>query len=361
MADKSIFKFSLLEGDALTVLNDFDNNTFHCAITSPPYWGQRDYGEEGQLGQEETPEEYVENLVAILEGVRRTLRKDGTFWLNIGDGYCKKSIKKSGLKPQDLIGIPWMVAFALRKAGWYLRSDIIWKKTNPQPESVKNRPSKSYEHLFLLTKSKKYFYDAEAIKVPQKEISIRRALSTNKVKKRKDYQDPNYAISGASQDKTYNKMKKIIKDLWQSVPEEQRLSNYIKRNKRDIWEVSTANGSLKHFAIYPVALIEPCLLAGTSSGGCCPQCKIPWVRIIDPINKLWKSNCDCGEDDSQECLVLDPFNGTGTTGDACKRHHRKYVGIDVSSKYIDYTRDSLVGRDDFAFYSEAGSIQEIVA
>jgi len=359
MSDEQIFKFKLIVGDTLTSLRDFDDNTFHCAITSPPYWDQRDYGEKEQLGQEETPEEYVANLVAISEEVRRTLRKDGTFWLNIGDGYCKKAIKGSSLKPQDLLGIPWMVAFAMRDAGWYLRCDVIWQKTNPMPESVKNRPSKSYEHLFLFSKNKKYFYDYEAIKEPQKEISIRRAYSKNRVKKRKDYQDDNYAISGKSQDKTYEKMRKIIDDLKEGLSDDEKLSDHIKRNKRDIWEVATANSKIKHFAIYPIDLIKPCLMAGTSSGGCCSQCKTPWVRKKSNILE-WESGCDCLDGLAQECLVLDPFNGTGTTGHVCKHYHRKYVGIDISSKYISYTREALGGDDYAKFQREVNSIAEIV-
>ena len=231
------FKCKLLLGDTKKVLKDCPDNTFHCSITSPPYWGQRDYKTLGQLGQEDTPEQYVDNLVTICKEVKRVLRSEGTFWLNIGDGYCKKSIKSSNLKQQDLIGIPWMVAFALRKDGWYLRCDIIWKKENPQPESVTNRPSKSHEHLFLFAKSKKYFYDAEAIKEPQKEISIRRAFSKNKVEQRKDFGDNNYAISGESQDKTYAKMRARIKTG------EEMLCN-----KKDVWSLPTASSKFKHFA-----------------------------------------------------------------------------------------------------------------
>ncbi len=339
------FKYKLLLGDTKNALKNCPNNIFHSSVTSPPYWGQRDYRTVGQLGQENTPEEYVDNLVDICKEVKRVLRSDGTFWLNIGDGYCKKTMKSSSLKQQDLIGVPWMVAFALRKDGWYLRSDVIWQKTNPMPESVNNRPSKSYEHLFLFAKSKKYFYDAEAIKVPQEEISIRRAFSKNKVEKRKDFGDNNYAISGKSQNKTYEKMRRDI-----------ALGEIPYRNKRDVWTMATADSKLKHFAIYPEGLVEPCILAGTSSKGCCPKCKAPWIRKKD-VTK-WKASCNCREKGIQECLVLDPFNGSGTTGMVCIDLHRKYIGVDISSVYLKDTRQYFVEKETFS--KEVDFLSDIV-
>ena len=325
-----LFKFKLLKGSAETVLKSIPDNTFHMCVTSPPYWQQRDYQAEGQLGQESTPEEYVEKLVAICREVRRVLRDDGTFWLNIGDGYCSKSIKESGLKPKDLVGIPWAVAFALRKDGWYLRSDIIWKKKNPMPESTRSRPSKSHEHLFLLSKSEKYFYDAEAIAEPQKEISIKRAFSKNSVDKRKDANSNEYAISGKSQDKTYEKLRKTISNL---APGEVPTCN-----KKDVWTLATADNKIQHFAMYPERLVEPCIFAGSSEKGCCPKCQSPWVR---EDKKNWSPSCECGETETVGCMILDPFNGSGTTGRVCKNFNRKYVGIDVSDKYLKYARDSF--------------------
>jgi DNA modification methylase len=327
------FKYKFLAGDSKDALKQIANNTFHMAVTSPPYWAQRDYKVAGQLGQEETVEEYVENLVSICREVRRVLREDGTFWLNIGDGYCKKRMKQYKLKQGDLLGVPWKVAFALRDDGWYLRSDIIWHKSNPQPESQRTRPSKSHEHLFLFAKSEKYFYDAEAIAVPQKEISVRRAFSKNNVKERKDHQDDNYAISGKSQDKTYEKMRKMIEDLG---PDEVPTCN-----KRDVWELATANNKIKHFAMYPEELVEPCILAGTSLKGCCPKCKTQWIRTKKD-KKKWRPDCTCGESDTQACLVLDPFNGSGTTGRVCLKHDRKYVGVDISDEYLKYARDTFI-------------------
>ena len=325
------FKCKLLLGDAISVLKNIPENTFHMAVTSPPYWDQRDYQVKGQLGQEETPEEYVDSLVAICREVRRTLRPEGTFWLNIGDGYCKKSLKSSNLKQKDLVGIPWAVAFALRKDGWYLRSDIIWKKTNPMPESQRTRPSKSHEHLFILAKSEQYFHDAEAIAEEQKPISVKRAFSKNRVSERKDANSNEYAISGASQDKTYQKMQKMLGTMG---------DGYIPLcNKKDVWEIATADNKIKHFAMYPDELVKPCILAGSSSKGCCPKCQAPWSR---EWLKEWKPICDCGETGVNECIVLDPFNGSGTTGRVCRGFHRKYVGIDISEEYLSYARESLI-------------------
>jgi DNA modification methylase len=339
------FQCKLFGGDTAQIIRPWPDNIFHCAITSPPYWLQRDYDVIGQLGDENTPEEYVDHLISICKEVKRVLRNDGTFWLNIGDNYCKKSLQSSNLKRQDLVGIPWMVAFALRKDGWYLRSDIIWYKTNPQPESVTTRPSKTHEHIFLLTKTDQYFYDAESIKEPQKEISIRRAFSKNAVHKRKDFNNDNYAISGASQDKTYAKMRtKII------------AGETMLRNKRDVWEMATADNTFHHFAIYPEHLVEPCLLAGTSSKGCCPKCKAPWIRTKDITQ--WEPSCNCQIANIEECIVLDPFNGSGTTGRVCMTWHRKYVGVDINEEYITETRD-LFAKQDIS-YVEADSLLDLL-
>ena len=339
------FKFKLLLGNSKDVLKNIPDNIFHCSVTSPPYWGQRDYKVEGQLGQESTPEEYVKNLVDIMLEVRRVLREDGTLWLNIGDGFCHKEIKKSHIKQGDLIGVPWMVAFSMRKSGWYLRSDIIWKKTNPMPESVNNRPSKSHEHLFLFSKSNKYFYDSEAIAEPQKEISIRRAFSKNNVEKRKDFNDNNYAISGDSQNKTYDTMRKKIEN-----------GILPKCNKKDVWEIATACNKSNHFAIYPERLIDPCILAGSSKKGCCPKCKEQWKRIGK--ENEWKSGCDCKINETKPCVILDPFNGSGTTGIVCKSLGRNYVGIDISKNYINESRINIINND--IFCNESKNLEEII-
>lgn len=207
-------------GDCLEVMKAIPDESINCCITSPPYWGLRDYGIKGQFGLEETPEKYIEDLVNIFREIKRILSPNGTVWLNLGDTYISKG----------LVGIPWGVAFALRSDGWFLRSDIIWHKLNPMPESVTDRPAKSHEYIFLLTKSEKYWYDYKAILVPQKEISLRRAFSTNYLKERKDFNNPNYAISSKAQNKTYEKLRERIKSGEESIG----------RNKRTVWEVNTA-------------------------------------------------------------------------------------------------------------------------
>ena len=261
--------FELLQGDCLQQLATLPAASVQCCVTSPPYWGLRDYGTAGQLGLEATPDEYVANMVAVFRAVRRVLRDDGTLWLNLGDSYAgsgpsgasyqsettkrregmdtdgafrisktlgqrgltyaeKKPIPPPGLKPKDLVGIPWRVAFALQADGWYLRQDIIWHKPNPMPESVTDRCTKAHEYIFLLAKSTRYYYDADAIAEPQADISIRRAFSTNNVSERKDANDDVYAISGKSQDETYARMRESI-----AAGDEQL------RNKRSVWSVTT--------------------------------------------------------------------------------------------------------------------------
>jgi len=226
--------WEIKQGDAIEVLKTIPDQSINTCVTSPPYWGLRDYGIDGQVGIEETPEEYVAKMVEVFREVKRVLRKDGTLWLNLGDSYagnCSQASnngragfgnprerlvnrKGKGLKPKDLVGIPWRVALALQADGWYLRSDIIWHKPNPIPESVKDRPTKAHEYIFLLSKSPKYYYDYEAIKEP---VTSRQLRST--------------------------------------------------RNKRSVWTVPTRPFPEAHFATFPPELIEPCVLAGCPIGG----------------------------------------------------------------------------------------------
>lgn len=274
---------TIIQGDARLELAAFSENTFQCCVTSPPYWGLRDYDTEGQIGAEERLEDYIENLVNIFRQVRRVLRNDGTLWLNIGDSYTsgnrtwrdadKKNVARAmsyrpptpdGLKPKDLIGVPWRVAFALQADGWYLRADIIWHKPNCQPESVKDRPTRAHEYIFLLSKSERYYYDYEAIKEP--------ALSEN--------------------GKTKNK-----RTLWPTDGEE------------SIWNINTEPFNGAHFAVFPKALVKPCLLAGSQPGS----------------------------------FVLDPFFGSGTTGEVCVETGRQCVGIELNSRYIEIARRRLSG------------------
>lgn len=357
---------TLYQGDALETLRRLPDGSVHTCVTSPPYWGLRDYGVEGQIGLEETPEEYVEKLVAIFREVRRVLRDDGTLWLNLGDSYAskpcggighnakvgntKKAIQKSagvpaGLKPKDLVGIPWRVAFALQADGWYLRSDIIWNKPNAMPESVKDRPTKAHEYIFLLAKSPRYYYDADAIREPM-------------VKGDANSGAKNYGrINGAE----------FRDDSTQS-----RKDNPLGRNKRTVWTVSTKPFKGAHFAVFPPDLIEPCILAGSPEKAC-PHCGAPWEREverepqfktrIDAIGrrtgkaldsdyrgigcyraefKGWKPTCQCnGNDGSGHGIVLDPFFGSGTTGLVAQKHGRKWIGIELNPEYIRISRERL--------------------
>ena len=256
-------------GDCLEVLKTLPDESVHCCITSPPYYALRDYGVDGQIGREATPKEYISRLTEVFTEVRRVLRSDGTLWLNISDTYAGKgnqgsyvdaknpkgrngqavalNYKVEGCKPKDMIGIPWMLAFALRDFGYYLRSDIIWHKTNCLPESVKDRPSKCYEHIFLLSKSPKYYYDYKAIQEPIKEVTAARYTRGRSGKAK---------YSGAQASQGIDRKTDAVTD------ESRRF-----KRKRDVWEVSTNTFRMnEHFAMYPEKLIEPCILAGSKAG-----------------------------------------------------------------------------------------------
>ena len=284
-----------------------------CVVTSPPYYGLRDYGIDGQIGLEESPEEYVNTMVKVFREVWRVLKPTGSVWLNLGDSYynyrpgngakypkqsvsntrqdlptnsSKRANKLEGLKEKDLVGIPWKVAFALQADGWYLRSDIIWSKPNPMPESVHDRPTKAHEYIFLLTKSPKYYYDADAIR----EITGKEASWDN------------YGGKGMIDHPTGPGRKQI--DLTMGTSQKKAMP-YIShpngRNKRSVWTINTQPYSEAHFATFPEKLIEPCILAG------CPE----------------------------DGVVLDPFVGSGTTAAVAQKHGRKSVGVDLNKEYID--------------------------
>jgi DNA modification methylase len=296
---------TLLTGDCREVLKTRPSASVHCCITSPPYWGLRSYGmgaDSGELGLEATPQEYVNNMVAVCKEVKRVLRADGTLWLNLGDsyagggrgsGYSDKqdsnggtvgmppSIIPTGCKPKDLVGIPWMVAVALRADGWYLRQDIIWAKPNPMPESVTDRCTKSHEHVFLLSISSKYYYDAAAIQEPAA-YDGRKDTVMHGGKK-----DPaGYTGVGAEQSMQTNGHER-----WQLDKDGNRV-----RNKRDVWTVPTFPYKGSHFATFPPALIRPMVLAGCPQGG----------------------------------TILDPFGGSGTTGEVAESEGRNAILIDLN-------------------------------
>jgi DNA modification methylase len=306
-------------GDALIELRKLPDKSIHCCVTSPPYWGLRDYGVLGQLGLERTPEEYVAKLVEAFREVRRVLKKDGTLWLNLGDSYNGSgkggdklgnegkqtsntgsiSVKDrkteiSSLKPKDLVGIPWRVAFALQADGWYLRQDIIWSKPNPMPESVTDRCTKAHEYIFLLAKSQKYYYDAGAIKEPAIYAGDNRKSRAQENHKRM----PTEKISGIrprKQDELGKRTYVGFNDRYFNSP------GLEQRNRRSVWTITTKPFKDAHFATFPPDLVEPMIKAGCPTGG----------------------------------IVLDPFFGAGTTGFVAKQLGRDFIGIELNHKYCD--------------------------
>lgn len=289
-------------GDCRTVLRELPAGSFHTCVTSPPYFGLRDYGVDGQIGLEQTVADYVTGLAEVFATVRRVLRDDGTLWLNLGDSYNaynanrgastsfsdgtagrdhpkhERGLTDPALKNKDLIGIPWRVAFALQADGWYLRQDIIWHKPNPMPESVRDRCTKAHEYLFLLSKSARYYFDSAAMQEP--------------------------AAKGAA-GSTFNKGKTATHQLGRSSEKERTES--ATRNRRSVWSVSTKPFRGAHFATFPPDLIEPCVLAGCPEGG----------------------------------TVLDPFSGAGTTGLVALKHNRRYLGIELNPEYAQMSIDRI--------------------
>jgi DNA modification methylase len=349
-------------------------------VTSPPYWGLRDYGVEGQIGLEPTPEAYVERLVEVFREVRRVLRDDGTLWLNLGDSYngsggaggdyasggLKAGQPKypgrriSALKPKDLVGIPWRVAFALQEDGWYLRSDVIWSKSNPMPESVTDRPTRSHEYVFLLSKQSRYFYDADAVRVPYKESTLKRARCANNGNRRKD--------GGSAQ--WQRGLNPGRQDAWNS-----KVSGGVSagRNLRTVWEIPTQPTPEAHFATFPEALVKPCIMAGTSERGACPECGAPWRRVVEvtvydtrpgtntkynggglasgsrnTTRKMsmrseigWAPTCTCSAGDPIPCTVLDPFGGSGTVAKVARDLGRSSILIEINPEYVQIAKKRL--------------------
>ena len=398
------------------------DKSVQCVVTSPPYYGLRDYGTarwqggdpecdhkipdvehgnligksngkdrqnshtvrfnrkncykcgavriDNQLGLEQTPDEYIAKMVSVFREVWRVLRDDGTLWLNIGDSYAthankssgqfgndikagfddvftgdagKKGAKAIGLKEKDLIGIPWRLAFALQQDGWYLRSDIIWAKPNPMPESVTDRPTKAHEYVFLLTESPRYYYDADAIKEDGSGRSS-------------DLKD--YKYDGLVGHETKGGFLAVSDVEWHT------------RNRRTVWTIATQPVRESHFATFPEKLVEPCILAGTSEKGCCPKCGKPWERVTEPtaaraaqlgkgyhdhshdisqgmsqdkkmpqpqggyVTVGWRPGCTCDAGDPVGCVVFDPFAGSGTVECVAIRLRRQSIGTELNYKYI---------------------------
>lgn len=402
--------YKILQGDCLETLKTLPDCSVQCCVTSPPYYGLRDYGVDGQIGLEETPEIYVNKLVEVFREVRRVLKDDGTVWLNLGDSYAgsnngsndhreqgasisrndnkyqgqkpgfdfgrqgktstvsklergRGSISGNGLKPKDLIGIPWMVAFALRADGWWLRSDIIWAKPNPMPESVTDRCTKSHEYIFLLTKSARYYYDYIAIQEP----AAYDGRKDEQFKGSEKYKDSGQTFAEQGHPR------------WNKNADGLRV-----RNKRDVWTVVTKSYREAHFATYNPDLIEPCILAGSSERGECPKCGKAWVRVVEKGESLWEQRkaegapmrkgtsvegieethklsgarqakwkeehpdkfigwqpqCECGLEPVPQ-TVLDPFSGSGTTLAVSIKHGRSGIGCELNPDYIELTHKRL--------------------
>jgi len=431
MAIVEEFGATLLHGDCREVLKTLPAESVHCVVTSPPYWGLRDYGTgewEGgdpacdhslplgdggavrvderipfrtgkqythqrvtgndcrcgarrvdrQIGLEPTPEEHVAALVVVFREVKRVLRSDGVLWLNYGDCYAgnphyaggavggangsdhkpyhggyasgtRGKISGPGLKPKDLVGMPWRVAFALQADGWWLRSDIIWSKPNPMPESVTDRPTRAHEYVFLLTKSARYFYDADAIREPD--------------------------VSGHGSGNGFKRAARLS-FLDEDGPRgnETPWTPGAGRNKRTVWTINSQPFAEAHFATFPEALIEPCVMAGTSEWGCCPKCGAPWERVVEKVGHQqqkrwtgagrengclaggghegrtgewrctmtttgWQPTCTCKEPETVPCVVLDPFAGSGTVGKVATRLGRRSLLIDLNEAYMDIARE----------------------
>jgi DNA modification methylase len=332
----------IYHGDALDILKTLSDESVDCCVTSPPYWGLRDYGVKGQLGLEKTPEQYVEKMVDIFNEVKRVLKKEGTLWLNLGDSYAgsgqrgnsdakKHSHCKSinafnvptGLKPKDLVGIPWMVAFALRNEGWYLRQDIIWHKPNPMPESVKDRCTKSHEYIFLISKSKKYYFDTlyeEATGYDgRNDIDYKGGNKDVSIGKHKRWKTPDgwdttkgEGGHGSFHKSGREKGKKGYERKYENTnyggdgnglhnhPGYSNIENPYVKNKRSVWNVATEPFSEAHFATYPQKLIVDCIKAGCPENG----------------------------------IVLDPFMGSGTTAIVARKLNRNFIGIEINEEYI---------------------------
>jgi DNA modification methylase len=302
----------IIQGDCIEGMKQIESCSVNTCITSPPYFGLRDYNVDGQIGLEDTPDEYVKRLVEVFREVRRILRDDGTLWLNLGDSYAGNCSRTStgragmgaeregiftrggdGLKPKDLIGIPWRVAFALQADGWYLRQDIIWHKPNPMPESVTDRCTKAHEYIFLLSKSQRYYYDYEAIK---EKASYDGRKQTKLMLNESKFKEGSTGLTKQDFQREGNPHERWIFKDGEAV-----------RNKRSVWTVPIKPFFGAHFATFPEELISPCILAGCPENG----------------------------------IVFDPFMGSGTTALASKNLNRKYLGTELNPEYVDIANKRL--------------------
>ena len=413
-------RYQIIQGDCIKSLKTLPENSVHTCVTSPPYFGLRNYnGGEDEIGQEETVEDYVEKMVEVFREVRRVLRPDGTLWLNLGDSYMAQknvapppqtiggqrgmtsdfvpsnSRDQKGLKHKDLIGIPWRVALAMQADGWWLRQDIIWSKPNPMPESVQDRCTRAHEYIFMFSKKPHYYYDHDAIKEPAQNWGTR-----DRSEMREGTAVPMLKHHG------------LKGKVWEENP---------MKNKRSVWTVNTKGYKVAHFAVYPEDLVRPCIRAGTSEGGCCSHCGSPferqtsnptealkpieaierkgivltpedsalvqwleenggdyrisvegekhaenWEEVpisngrrgelkrkgytllhwgVNPVQEGWQPSCTCSLKKegikSVPCTVLDPFNGSATTGVVALKEGRHYIGLELNPDYIKLSEERI--------------------
>lgn len=395
LPDPSRTMTAVLLGDVRETLKQIPDESIQCVVTSPPYYGLRNYNVDGQIGLEPTPDDYVAEMVAVFREVRRVLREDGSCWLNLGDSYARgfgggspgtKSATNvgsfqerktgkvpDGFKSKDLLGIPWMVAFALRADGWYLRSAIIWHKPNPMTESVKDRPTSAYENVFLLTKNDRYFYDADAIAEPSSyQIPSDRKVSNA------------YSEQSGGEDGGKHRSGGFVTGST--------------RNARNVWTITPKPFKGAHFATMPIDLADRCIKAATSEAGRCPTCSAPWKRIVekgepdlahmaacgadasggyegqavkdyaaggaqnasDVKRRIlegmrrkttvgWEPTCTCPPHIPVPCIVLDPFGGSGTTAMAANALGQDAVLCELNPAYIDIAKKRL-GKDVYDFF-----------
>ena len=296
----------ILIGDCIESMRALPDQSVNCCVTSPPYFGLRDYGVDGQIGLEKTPEEYVAKMVNVFREVRRVLRDDATLWLNLGDSYATGRFQPervgtpAGYKTKDLLGMPWRVAFALQADGWYLRQDIIWHKPNPMPESVRDRCTKAHEYIFMLAKSPKYFYDHRAMQEPCVKGAAGSEFHTGKTG---EHQLGRSSTKPRKNESLGKRTVTGFQDRWDSAHGETR-------NRRDVWTVASQPFKEAHFATFPPALIEPCVLAGCPVGG----------------------------------VVLDCFGGSGTVGMVAAKHGRKYILCELNPEYGKMSERRIAGR-----------------
>ncbi len=395
---------SIYQGDCLEILPQLPEKSVHCCVTSPPYWGLRDYGVDGQIGLEATLDDFVAKMVEVFRGVWRVLRDDGVLWLNLGDSYAgtgsgsrdverwpkqsrndHKPPRATTLraKQKDLLGVPWHVAFALQTDGWYLRSDVIWAKNNPMPESVTDRPTKAHEYLFLLTKKPKYFYDAEAVREEGMKTANRATFrGGGQYVNNHSFQNAAVAAPNDTGQAGVPSGSRNLRDVW-SLSRDDWMALYDQMEQfGDVWTIPTKSYSGAHFATFPPKLIEPCIKAGTSEEGCCPECGAPWERVTekkrvrtrpgknskaydrttgeiidDGMEKPWRDKaeignrdpgrhvtstktidweptCKCNAGDPVPCTVLDIFLGSGTTAEVARQNGCRSIGVELSEEYI---------------------------